>query len=372
MNLRQEARARALQRLERERAGDVGGLRETLRARIEPERAERGHELRPVDEREPFLRLQPHRLEPDRLERRRPGQPPPVDPGLALADQRQREMGERREVAAGADRAPARNVREHAAVEALDQKLHGHDARAGVALGERVGAQQHRRAHDLVRVRLADAARVAAQEPQLELLGQLLRNRARDEPPEAGVDAVGVLLVAVRGALDELAGRAHALPRASSARAPSRVDGDAPRRRREPDRRPSAPCSRSRCESIPRLSALRPQRLRVEQPQLEHARGVESVDPERRPCRGHGRARRHQADELGADHLRPALAASCSTRATISWRAAASPVLDVHAHLHEPCPRQVEPERPHAREAAAALADERRDLPRRVERRRAG
>src|SRR4051794_19631044 len=48
-------------------------------------------------------------------------------------------------------------------------------------------------------------------------------------------------------------------------------------------------------------------RLRVEQPQLEHMRGVESVDSEGRPCCGHCRARRHQTDQLGADYLRPAL-----------------------------------------------------------------
>ena len=183
-------------------------------ARIDAERAERGHELRAVDEREPFLRLQPHRLEarPARA-RRRPGSARPFERGLALADQRQREMGERREVAAGADGAAARHVRQHAAVEALDEQLDGDRARARVALRQRVRAQQHRRADDLVRVRLADPAGVAAQEAELELLGQLLGDRARDEAAEAGVDAVGVLLAAVRGLLDELAGRAHALAR---------------------------------------------------------------------------------------------------------------------------------------------------------------
>ena len=43
-------------------------------------------------------------------------------------------------------------------------------------------------------------------------------------------------------------------------------------------------------------------------------------------------------------------------------------VLDVHAHLDEPGPRQLEPERPHPGEAAVPLADERRDLPRGFER----
>ena len=42
-------------------------------------------------------------------------------------------------------------------------------------------------------IRLADAARVRAQQPQLQLLGQLLGDRAVDEAAEAGVDAVRVL-----------------------------------------------------------------------------------------------------------------------------------------------------------------------------------
>ena len=233
VDLREEARPRALQRLERERAGDVGGLREPARAH-EAERAERGHELRAVDEREALLRLQRHRLEPDRGERlaRREAARPSTE-RLALADERQREMRERREVAARADRAAARHVRQDAAVEALEQQLDGLDARARVALGERVRAQQHRRAHDLVRVRLADAARVAAQQAQLELLGQLLRDRPRDEAAEAGVDAVGVLA----RCRARRARRARA--RRASARAPSRRARPA-RRRPRPPRRPRA------------------------------------------------------------------------------------------------------------------------------------
>ena len=48
--------------------------------------------------------------------------------------------------------------------EALDQQLDGLDLRARVPLRERVGAQQHRGTHDVVRIRLADAAGVAAQQ----------------------------------------------------------------------------------------------------------------------------------------------------------------------------------------------------------------
>ena len=99
-----EARARALQRLERERAGEVGDAREPPRPH-ERERGHRGHELRAVDQREALLRREPHRLEPGRGERLGAAQQRALEPRLALADERQRQVGERREVAARADRA---------------------------------------------------------------------------------------------------------------------------------------------------------------------------------------------------------------------------------------------------------------------------
>ena len=54
----------------------------------------------------------------------------PVDGRLPLADERQREVRERGEVAARAHGAARRDVREHAAVQALEQQLDRRDARA--------------------------------------------------------------------------------------------------------------------------------------------------------------------------------------------------------------------------------------------------
>ena len=62
LDLRPEADARALERLDREGAGDVRNLREPAGPH-ERERADRAHELRAVDEREPFLGLQADGLE---------------------------------------------------------------------------------------------------------------------------------------------------------------------------------------------------------------------------------------------------------------------------------------------------------------------
>ena len=209
LDLRHEADARALQRLDGERARDVRGLGDPAGA-DEPERADGAHELGPVDEREPLLRLQADRLEAGARERVRPWEELALEACRPLAHERKREMGERREIPRGADRAAARHDGQHSLVQAVEQELDGLDARSREAFRERVRAKHHRGADDLVRIRLPHPARVAAQEAELELLGELRRDRLRDEAAEAGVDAVGVLARGLRGgAVDELAGRGH-------------------------------------------------------------------------------------------------------------------------------------------------------------------
>ena len=116
-----------------------------------------------------------------------------VDRRVALAHEREREMRQRGEVSARAHRAARGHERQHAAIQALDEELDGLDARTREPLGERVRAQQHRRAHDLVGIGLADAARMAAEKAQLELLGELLRDVRGDEPAETRIHAVRVL-----------------------------------------------------------------------------------------------------------------------------------------------------------------------------------
>ena len=217
----------ALERLERDRARDVRGFRQAPRAH-EPERAERRHELRPVDEREPLLRLQRHRCETGSLERVPARQAFAVEPRLTLPDEREREMCERSQVAAGTDRASARHDRQDAPVEALEQELDELRARAGASLGERVGAQEHRRPHDLVGIGVADPTGVAPQQAQLELLRQLLRNGLGDEAPEAGVDAVRVLAAPVRGPVDNLPGSVHLRARRVRENGPRTSDGHCP------------------------------------------------------------------------------------------------------------------------------------------------
>ena len=117
MDLGQEARTCAVERLDGHRAGEVRRDLEPPRAN-EAERADGRHELRAVDERQPLLRVQHDRLEPDGRQRLAAGQQPSFDPGVSFADERQREVGERCEVAARAHGASTRHDRQHATVEA--------------------------------------------------------------------------------------------------------------------------------------------------------------------------------------------------------------------------------------------------------------
>ncbi len=137
-------------------------------------------------------------------------------------------MRERREITARAHRSAARHARKQAAVEAFDKQRDELDTRARVPLGERVRAQQHGGADDLLGIGLADAARMTAQQAELELPGELRRDLLGDELAEARVDAVRMLALAVGRARDDLARRAHPLDRVRRERSGCVFEGDSP------------------------------------------------------------------------------------------------------------------------------------------------
>ena len=114
----------------------------------------------------------------------------------SLADEHEGDVGERREVAAGADRAAARHDRVHPPVEQREQVLDRVAPDAREPFGEHIGAQRHRRAHRASRQRLADAGGMAAQQVQLQLLQVAARDDRFGERAEAGVDAVHRPIVA--------------------------------------------------------------------------------------------------------------------------------------------------------------------------------
>src|SRR4029450_6765996 len=104
---------------------------------------------------------------------------------------------EGRQVAACADRTAARHDGKDAPRKEPEEQLDRLDAAPRLPLREGVRPEQHGRAHDRDWIWLTNAARVTAENAQLELFGLLLGNRLRYESPEAGVDPVRVLPGAV-------------------------------------------------------------------------------------------------------------------------------------------------------------------------------
>ena len=155
----------------------------------------------------------------------RSAQQPAFDRRLALADQREREVCERSKVPARPDRAAGRHARNDAGSESSDEELDGLGAGPREPLGESVRTKEHRRANHVVRVRVADTARMASQQPQLKLSRLLGRDRFRDEAAKARVDAVGVI---PHLRFEKGAGGGDALPTSLAERRRPPFDGDLP------------------------------------------------------------------------------------------------------------------------------------------------
>src|SRR5262245_48246823 len=78
-------------------------------------------------------------------------------------------MSERREVAAGADAAPAGNNRVYIVVEKIAQPFDHDRPHAGESFGKDVGAHQDQRPDFLLRERVADSRSMAADQVLLKL-----------------------------------------------------------------------------------------------------------------------------------------------------------------------------------------------------------
>ena len=212
----------------------VGGAREPPRLGQRQAR-DRGHELGAVDEGEAFLGLEHDGREAARPERvRARARRRPRGRAVAFADERQRQVGEGRQVAAGADAALRGDDGVDARVQHLDQELERLRAHAAEALGQHVRAQQHEGARLGLVERLAHARGVAAHQVQLELARAGSRGITHvGEVAEAGVDAVDDGAPRDRVVHDAARPR-HRLARAAGASA------DGPARRGPPPRGPRA------------------------------------------------------------------------------------------------------------------------------------
>ena len=332
-----EARARALERLEGLRARDVRRTRQAPGA-DEPERGHRGHELRAVDQCEALLRSEPDRL-PGRRRRapRHPAaasrRPSPRPPRRAAArgaragrDRRSRRPSRATGRAAGRRGSSSRAAARTVSTRAPEYPFASAFARSSIAARTTSGG-----------IRLAHAARVAAQQAELELLGRLVRDRLRDEPAEAGVDAVGVLAAVcvedgARGG-DPIERRCPSAPPRDRRTATSQTSVDREVVAGEQDGVGHGRESRPRPQPVPALSAARsrPRAAAARARARRRARRARArVRPRRAPPlpaasrRARRRRRPRRARRLGSD--------PCDDLV----RAGGPPVLDVHAHLDAP------------------------------------
>ena len=108
----------------------------------------------------------------------------------ALAEQDQRAVGERREVARGAQRAVFGHPGCDVVVEQVHQTLRHGRAHPGVAQRERRHPQQHHGAYHLAGHRRAHAGGVRPDQSVLQVGPALRRDRRARQGPESGGDAV--------------------------------------------------------------------------------------------------------------------------------------------------------------------------------------
>ena len=186
---RGERDVRAQQRLHGQRRGDARRAGQPVGVG-QDERPQRAHHLGPVEQGEALLGLEGQRLQPDLAQGDQPGHDLAVDLRVAATDERQGEMGERRQVARRADAALLGHDRVDPQPQEVEQPVDDERPAAAVAEGQRVGPQQEHRPDDLAREGRADAGGVADQEVLLEPPGVGRLDEGRGQVAEAGRHAV--------------------------------------------------------------------------------------------------------------------------------------------------------------------------------------
>ena len=167
---------------------------------------------------------------------------------LAAADERQREVGERREVAGGADAALLGHDRVDARPQEVEEPVDDQRPAAAVAERERVGPQQEHRADDLARERRARRRPRGSSAGSWSWPASLGVDERRGQVAEAGRHAVDDGALGDEG-LDDVARLLHPLARVDVERDRRPVAGRPPRRRRSSGPRRSGRPSASRRRS---------------------------------------------------------------------------------------------------------------------------
>jgi hypothetical protein len=194
--------------VQRRRRGEVGGVEQALELRA-GEHAGREHLRSAVVERQAFLVRQRDRLQPRAAQGFRAGHALALVEGLAATEQHDRQVRERREVAAGADRALLRHHRHDAGIEQGGLGAQGFHADARVPAHQRVDADHQHRPHDLRRERLADADGVGDDQVALQFLEHAAVHVRPAAQAMRAEQLVGVAAEAGRDAVDRLLPRDH-------------------------------------------------------------------------------------------------------------------------------------------------------------------
>ena len=172
------------------RAPVTSARAEDILGREEAGGGKRGRDLRAVEERQALLGGEVHRRQAGGLEALQRGDRAAAPAHLADAQQHGRHMGQRRQVAGGADRALGRDAGMDAGIDQLHQRLQHAPPHAGVAEREAVDLEDHDQAHEPVIEQRPGAGGMRQHEAALQL-GHLIVGDARArQRAEAGVDAV--------------------------------------------------------------------------------------------------------------------------------------------------------------------------------------
>ena len=200
----------AEQRLDADRRGHAGRPRQPVSVG-EEQRPDRAHELGAVQEREPFLGLEDERLEADLAKGDERGHRVAVELDRAASDERQRQMGKRRQVARRADGTLRRHDGMDTELEEGEQPVDEERPAAAVPQGQRVRPEQEHRPDDVPGQGRADACRVAHQQVLLQPRRVGRCDEPRRQGPEAGRDPVDDLAGGDEP-LDDVSGLLHPRP----------------------------------------------------------------------------------------------------------------------------------------------------------------
>ena len=191
LDARVERRVAAEARIDRQRTGDEGRRHRTLgRLNRATERKRRRH-LRPVQQCQAFLCRQGQRRQAGDFQRFGRFHPLAFVASLAFAQQHQRHVGQRRQVAGGTDRTFQRNVRVNLGIDQGDQGVDHHPANTGETTAQAVDLEHHDQAHQRIADRLANTGGVGQHQGALQVFQVFAGNAGRGQQAETGVDAVG-------------------------------------------------------------------------------------------------------------------------------------------------------------------------------------